>query len=285
MDKKEYFEFLKKFEMRQENKILDSEILFDLLDNFHSFDIDNFYRYASFHEEYTSMVLNEGTLHFSPYSLMNDPSEFKLIGYPNLSPETFEFPSPTRAENLLKNFMDSGQYDKAKDFLYENTLLCCLTTSSTNPLMWAHYANNHRGVCYEYESEEILKASVGKLCPIQYKDGPPDCSQNQSYIDYLTTIRECAFTKNKEWEYEDEWRISKIVIDKNYSEETDDNKKVIENTLIKNIKPKSVILGLRMQEKDREVVLDLCRQNNILAYEIKETENYKFIKVPIFQTL
>lgn len=81
----------------------------------------------------------------------------------------------------------------------------------TSLLMWAYYANGHRGYCVEYEMSAIRKGFMGDIFPINYSStyvtqqliDEKDYSQSEIWqfmFDY-------AFTKSSEWEHEKEWRI------------------------------------------------------------------------------
>ena len=70
------------------------------------------------------------------------------------------------------------------------------------PTMWAHYANNHKGLCYAFElsSVSILKINyVHVLRPFNER-ALSDQSVNDVEVDYASR------TKSAHWEYEDEWR-------------------------------------------------------------------------------
>lgn len=78
----------------------------------------------------------------------------------------------------------------------------CMTTNPDNLLMWAHYADSHRGVCVKFD---ILKDLDSFLSPVQVK-------YDTHYMDFdvlsgilLNVLRR----KSPEWKYEDEYRIIK----------------------------------------------------------------------------
>ena len=81
-----------------------------------------------------------------------------------------------------------------------------------NLLMWAHYADNHRGLCVEYDyNSEFFHGryscgsyeKVGKIHKVEYSKERP------VYIthDELVSRTDYWFHKSWEWRYEEEYRI------------------------------------------------------------------------------
>lgn len=77
-------------------------------------------------------------------------------------------------------------------------------------LMWAHYANNHRGMCVEYELMEINKQLGFSPVPVIYSDRKVKFNSiNQDAVETDTTRNfiESLTSKSPEWSFEKEWRI------------------------------------------------------------------------------
>jgi hypothetical protein len=76
-----------------------------------------------------------------------------------------------------------------------------LTPHSDNILMWSHYAENHRGVCLEFDASVRL---FGSAMAVQYRKDYPSFTVNVQNADgVLQTI----LTKSDVWSYENEFRI------------------------------------------------------------------------------
>ncbi|MCA6969225.1 DUF2971 domain-containing protein [Pectobacterium carotovorum] len=75
----------------------------------------------------------------------------------------------------------------------------CLTSKPDNLLMWSHYANNHRGICLEFDTKNAVFGSAWK---VEYHDEYPYTLWDDNY-DVMRT----ALTKAKCWAYEGEYRI------------------------------------------------------------------------------
>jgi hypothetical protein len=74
-------------------------------------------------------------------------------------------------------------------------VLSCFSAAPKHHLMWSHYANSHRGICFEYNAEDLLN----DIHPCIYTDdlSPFNWSKNSKGL---------ALVKNIAWEYEKEWR-------------------------------------------------------------------------------
>lgn len=86
----------------------------------------------------------------------------------------------------------------------------CFTDNATHPLMWSHYADNHKGYGVEYSVNEMEI----------YKTEPPVLSHAVEYVSQLPTLclsevllsphqalTRMLATKSTHWAYENEWRL------------------------------------------------------------------------------
>ena len=82
-----------------------------------------------------------------------------------------------------------------------HTRVLCLSGDWKNELMWAFYANNHRGICLCFDtSHEFFR----DLKPVLYTHTPADVAHmvgSESPIDHL------AFCKSLAWQFQKEWRL------------------------------------------------------------------------------
>lgn len=133
--------------------------------------------------------------------------------------------------------------------------------------MWASYANDYNGICIEYDAMEIFAKYNWRLTPIEYTDGIPKADYASGQNEILQFINRTCISKNQKWKNEDEWRITYI----QYSD-----KKKERNDIIK---PKSIIMGNNVSEKNRKKLFGICDFKDIKLYEIEiDTESYQLIK-------
>ena len=154
-------------------------------------------------------------------------------------------------------------------------IVCFSERNDINP-MWAHYADNHKGICIEYNLKEnnIFR---DQCMPINYVEK----TNNDTVIN---KIQEGSFVKNrfiwevfskksKDWEYEKEWRL---IYDKQVPENiatilTDEEDK----KYVQFLKPKAVYLGLKISEEDKKLIIDMCNFNKIDIHQmLKNDSNY-----------
>jgi hypothetical protein len=77
--------------------------------------------------------------------------------------------------------------------------VCCFSTNPLNELMWAHYADNNRGVCLEFDLSKTPELHE-KLFPIEYDDNFPE-------INSMDDLPDALLRKRTAWTNEEEWRI------------------------------------------------------------------------------
>ena len=96
------------------------------------------------------------------------------------------------------------------DSLKDTTGVSCLSESKDSLLMWAHYANNHRGFCVEYDLLEINRSLRFTAVPVIYSEEKTcfDFFDPQSIgKDTWKLFIQSLTSKSPEWRYEKEWRI------------------------------------------------------------------------------
>ena len=160
--------------------------------------------------------------------------------------------------------------------------ISCLSESCDSLLMWAHYANNHKGICVEYELLEINKQLHFSPIPVLYSDKRADFfTFNQDTIDADTTriFIESITSKSSDWNYEKEWRI--IRDDSACGNNWNSDKK---GALLDMIRPKSVIMGCMVQPEFEERIRDYCEKHQINLYRMEKDLNlYRLNKQSVLQ--
>ena len=139
-----------------------------------------------------------------------------------------------------------------------------------HPLMWAHYAESHRGMCIQYRFkkeffyEDETKLSFRCVRKETYSDISPNLSDS-------INISEALFTKSKVWEYEDEVRILDFDMSKKEDVKLQENN---ENVIIE-----AIYFGYYCNEETKNKVSNAIRNTSIKLFQmIIEDENLYQLK-------
>ena len=154
-----------------------------------------------------------------------------------------------------------NQLTSLSDFFEETkrtTGISCFSELNDSLLMWAHYANNHRGMCVEYELLEINKQLKFSHVPVIYdNDRVSFNSFDENTIDKDATAMfiKSLTSKSPEWSYEKEWRI--IRDDRSCGKKWD-----VKNNgaLLEMICPRSIILGCMAKADFEHLVHEYCKK-------------------------
>lgn len=89
---------------------------------------------------------------------------------------------------------------------------CFFRSGFDNPVMWAHYAENHKGFCVEYEYDWKRSLKVGNddkflLSPVTYTSGISAVDLMQVLIKPDLALKQLLTCKASEWSYEQETRL------------------------------------------------------------------------------
>lgn len=112
--------------------------------------------------------------------------------------------SPVRAaENLRSQYMQYHNED-----LDNYRILCYFEPRETeypvDELMWAHYAQSHRGLCLQFRKNILTDSFICK--PVNYEDRYP--SFREIAANNAEGLAELIFfRKSTRWAYENEWRL------------------------------------------------------------------------------
>jgi len=187
-----------------------------------------------------------------------------------LSYEQFLLLSETKKELILDSLkeINSSEYfihqlrNKFEEILNYEWGILSLTTSKDNLLMWAHYANEHKGFTVEFNEEsdffhkrEDKESFFNHLHKVDYSN----------YRD-LTSLIEKQYanvflTKSTEWEYEDEYRVFKQLSSANEVKN--------ENIYLFNFPKdmiKAIYCGCNMDKVHKEKILNIISNDIELSH-------------------
>jgi hypothetical protein len=138
-------------------------------------------------------AMEEGYLWCSSFRDMNDPME-------GIYQAAATFKSDPDFENRLKDILGRKL----------GIGICSLSETATNELMWAHYADQFRGVCVEYDVAALLAALPREvdLVQVHYNDKMLKIGfeelRDADVEDIAKRILSCKY---RSWNYEREWRV------------------------------------------------------------------------------
>ena len=150
----------------------------------------------------------------------------------------------------------------------QNIRICSFSELYDSLLLWSHYADEHKGICIEYDLFEEDKIRPF-LQPIVYSDKV----YKIGIFEELTTLKKIGSTliKCKEWEYEAEWRLTIFKQGKVFP-----NKMTVSN-------PKAVYLGTRFhhnEENLKKQLFKILEERNIAFFQMtKHPEEYKLVNI------
>ena len=180
--------------------------------------------------------------------------------------------------------------------IFETGRISCFTTDTEhskgycNELLWAHYADSHRGVCIKYKWEDVNDI-CDRLASINYESFcPPISGINDE------DIMKCIYSKSKEWSYENEVRAylkakkigeltqfspekirDNLIYDEKYfyCMEKKGKYNVIPKQIKKKCKPIAIYCGLKITSDNFEKIKDICKDNDIQLYKMEQEKlNY-----------
>jgi len=136
-------------------------------------------------EKYGLDNINRGRIKVSDFSNLNDP--FELLGI----------------ELTDRNVRRAMEFEKSQ--IAKNSGLICFSESRDDPVQWAHYAENHRGMCLGFE---VPKEKLKKVKYVSERLAA-------STVEELNRSDKLLITKFRHWSYEKEWRL---IVDKTKKE-------------------------------------------------------------------
>lgn len=104
---------------------------------------------------------------------------------------------------LMRNYRNAPPWiEETLHELLDRVGLFCLSETACEQLMWAHYADGHRGVAVEFRADSGLFLAAQRVI---YSSDPPTINR---VMDSATEILEKSMlTKGDDWKYEREWRV------------------------------------------------------------------------------
>lgn len=168
--------------------------------------------------KFLEQLLVEGQLYFPSVAAFNDPSEFRIhlrlpkqkaiirrqyfIDNSRATEDEFESWYRNITPRSLRRFHEPLIRN---DLSYQLGVLC-LSQTCRDPIMWAHYAANHSGICVALNIGKIIDQISGLIFGlVSYRKRLPIVKYFGE--DRKKVITKLILTKYKGWAYEKEFRI------------------------------------------------------------------------------
>jgi len=233
-------------------------------------EVKSLYKYRPINE-FTLDIIANSRVYYPTADKFNDPydSEYFISG-------------KELSEKDLKQFferfpeisqLDTSLIDKHINALNENINqriksagILSLAEDPSNLLMWAHYSDDHKGVCIEFERHENnLLGNEEATKKVNYTKYYPSISKSAFLkANGLDHFRRVLWTKSEQWRYENEWRTI-----------------IIEGGQVINIpgEIKSITFGMRCSQISIDIVKQLVKGKDIqlrLAEKLTSKFGIKF---------
>lgn len=179
------------------------------------------YKYASGAPKTLRGAIERSTLWLASRKDFNDPFEMNLrfaemqgtedeqVSYFRNAARRLGVPLGKRHATAEKAVKDGRFLDLARESFdaYADAYgVCCFSAHARDVRMWAHYAKQQRGVCYQFHVPHSL-VPFAEALRVQYSDEPIEI---RKWIDVAARSRQLGnafLTKTLHWQSEHEYRI------------------------------------------------------------------------------
>lgn len=172
------------------------------------------YKYFSIEDDpgFVENIIRDNTIKFGDPNEFNDPFECRSVigitSFDDTEKQLAELTGKQYSKNALLRAYDGIVSHSLKK--YRNSLskygILCLSGTWDNVLMWAHYANSHKGIItiFQFDRDHPF---YDQMIKVKYKKGVTYFEIGHPNSGKKTW--ESFSTKDTIWEYENEYRVIK----------------------------------------------------------------------------
>ena len=208
-------------------------------------------------------LLVNDLMYLRTFDQLNDPFDGHFLGENKVMTKT----SVEELQNEIQIKVEKHRIEVEMDYK-KYYKVACFTQDNDDTVMWGVYGDNQKGICMEYD---FHKDPVFEFfcMPVNYVEQPNHDRIINKTIDkehYSNRSADEVFLKKTDnWSHEKEWRIvvNTITPYKHYEFEGD-------YKYLKFMKPESVYLGIKMEDKEKDRIIEMCKTRNIKVYEMKQ---------------
>lgn len=193
---------------------------------------DILYKYRDWNNSNHKKLLENRELYFASIDQFNDPfdgtipfrydakeltednifEKYRQITkreYPNWTEEQIHkhcFDYQQRGHFHDEKFLEDFEADTSEQ-TNNNYGIVCLCKEKNNFLLWSHYANSHTGFCIGFNKLLLYEDTEAQFAHMNYQENLPTLNL---FDNPFEVSRKLIGTKSKIWEYENEYRLTKI---------------------------------------------------------------------------
>ena len=234
---------------------------------------------------YTIKLLCEQRLHFShPYDF-NDPFDCKPLCPTDISDEDIMEQLKRDCQPWFVELMNSnidkvramwrnGKVQNTIDKTLNWNYICCFSYNADIPAMWAHYAQDHSGICLGFDTVVKSPFLEGINGIVKYVDERTILNWAKIGTDNSDT-KSFFFEKSKVWEYEQEYRVVKPHLMVEQFPDTYNSFK--KEALV------AMFFGLKMPKERQDFYINLCKLcglNNVTFFKMTMPKDGSFHLLP-----
>lgn len=190
--------------------------------------------------------LIKGELYAPKMKDLNDPFEGS-VELPNAYSEDY-WVTPLLQQNYNAGVYSMSKQKEGEDF-------------PCNELLWAHYANSHKGFCIEYDLDKLdicITGNIDYRIDVLYQENKPTILPDDSIE---AKVKKAFSTKSLAWDYENEYRL------------------IFSSSGVKKIAfeaIRAIYFGLNMPLAERNAIVNGLKDKSIEFYQIERVgKDYK----------
>jgi hypothetical protein len=144
----------------------------------------------------------------NPFFFGLPESELKEIAYAFLNENKKQLVGETHRRSQL--IAKEGIQPALKRTIFETVGVFCLSEKRCEHLMWAHYANNHKGFLIKFDTNNIFFNSPRSVDDVCFRFEKVKYYEERQKHNFISLDKVGLFyEKDVCWKYEEEWRVVK----------------------------------------------------------------------------
>ena len=247
------------------------------------------YKYRSWDDKFHKTILTDRVVFMAPPTSFEDKKDCKLLKRYDLMTESDIFNkylAVSKEEHVKWNSKQHQQFAKEwtkksplknTEYVKENQKqyfnefdsrmgILSLTANPLNIEMWYRYANNGGGFCVGFNPIVLFKLFGGGM-QVQYYDDLPIIYYNDDYhVEHFKQV----FSKEKKWNFEEEYRTTKF-----YRKSASDEERKI---VVAVEAFKEIIFGWNISKRYKAEIKKVCNKQGMnIEYKSAILDNNKII--------